>query len=449
MAAGGRLRWVTPLEATAARLRDELAVADVTAAVAGLAEEVVGGRLATALAPEVAAVAAAAYLAAGSLGAGRRVGGGGETGTITLGEQYVGAVRAVPAAHGGHLLAHPSWDASAAAVAGAALMEAGTRRHAAGGWLDVTRAWNAPAPGSNGSNGDDNTGGERGPLPPEEAALLAAAKALAESPRWRSTVVRLVQLHAATERTVEAASAAVRCGCTRVVAALSPVATDAWRRVCSATAAAVPLTPRAAAVARLLALAWQRGVGVRTCALAAQAFLALSFLRQQGLPTSLPLAATGIRYVTAEPLTATDRAWAGRFRVLGALLAVMVVAEVAKAAVGAWADGDVRAALAACIAPTVPASGGAAPTPHAEAGAVELVGGVGGERSSSQHARTPSPPARSCALCLAPREAPTATLCGHIFCWHCAVRACMTKPECPLCRAPCLPQQLVRLHGYR
>ena len=68
----------------------------------------------------------------------------------------------------------------------------------------------------------------------------------------------------------------------------------------------------------------------------------------------------------------------------------------------------------------------------------------------SGHYANSSTSSNSCAICKMERMHPAApSSCGHVFCWKCLVHwVSAVRPECPLCRASCRPQDILALYNY-
>lgn len=76
--------------------------------------------------------------------------------------------------------------------------------------------------------------------------------------------------------------------------------------------------------------------------------------------------------------------------------------------------------------------------------------GCGIERvGPSSQAQQPAS-SSSCGICMHDRKHPAAPVsCGHVFCWSCIIHwSTRVRPECPLCRAPAKPQDIIALYNY-
>ena len=67
------------------------------------------------------------------------------------------------------------------------------------------------------------------------------------------------------------------------------------------------------------------------------------------------------------------------------------------------------------------------------------------------HIERPAKSQSYCSICRLPRSNPAApSSCGHVCCWDCLIQwTSSVRPECPLCRSPCRPQDIIALHCYQ
>jgi peroxin-10 len=67
------------------------------------------------------------------------------------------------------------------------------------------------------------------------------------------------------------------------------------------------------------------------------------------------------------------------------------------------------------------------------------------EESTAEIQGEASEPALDCKICFDARKSVSSTPCGHLFCWDCILRYAQVKYECPICRAPVQPKEIIRI----